>query len=299
VRRANRETSVIDHLIITQIAKSCSDDKFDASPCQIHKWYINVIERNIGRDLESVGLKETEMKRWRDRITVWIPPMEFTRNIIGFELTRLNDSLPQISGKRSREDMSTGTMNVSPMADEWMDQMIDILEEEESLKPRDPFLNIPFLPAPPPRCHQPRKLTCIPLYVAGLKLMRDAISGFRIVEVHQLMPQLNLVLGERAFRCVYDALVKFQTSLAMTKANLEYMLMEKPKRNQVHINCPIHIWYSIVLSPFAGRAVTDVGLVERIKPTGEVCLVPSRTAMEQLIEFELRRHELPSSNNTY
>jgi hypothetical protein len=85
----------------------------------------------------------------------------------------------------------------------------------------------------------------------------------------------------------------------MTKSNLDYILVEKPRRSLVHINCPIHVWYSIVLSPFAGRAVTDVGLVERIKPTGEVWLVPSRTAMEQLIEFELRRHELPSSNNTY
>jgi hypothetical protein len=277
--RDDKLGTVREYVSFVHLAAFCRNSRVKENACQIHTWYDHVFARSVGRDIESLGLRETSIPIFAthdgDFVPVWAPNVSIGRAILDFELELIR-----------------------PSDDGWIDALIESFGED----PVDSSILMPNarLADPPSVCGKMRRvLSCKADYQMALEYLRGIGE---IPQVTQVMENLEFERKNKpSFSCVYGALWNFRNSLILDARSYNHLLALNRKNApmsakffnltldaQQRSRCDLHLWYYIVINPNRGRTLSSVGIREV-----EDGFAPPRRALTELIDLELSRLPTP------
>jgi hypothetical protein len=285
--RLNQEHigEVIPFEVFTSIEKSCPAEPRRSSDCQIHRWYVEVLERNIGKTIESIGLvRYTHASlQWRDIVTLAIGGVSRKRPLEETPVVITDDDYRFLS-------------IVTDETDDWVDTLTETFSEPlpSTIMPRG------LLGSAAARCYKQVFSHCRNQYRMGLVLWKTEPDMSIDEVIRRIEPEASLV------HCTEDALRDFRSALTITEAELERFIILHNKgefltatqfANAMGVPvykkaiCELHAWYSAVMNPRIGQlTITDLNIGVVTQGSGERrSFLPPKESLQFLLDLEISR----------
>jgi hypothetical protein len=283
---------VIPFEVFTSIEKSCPAEPRRSSDCQIHRWYVEVFERNIGKTVESIGLV-----RYTHASLQWLPPIHILRDIVTL-------AIGGVSRKRPLEETPVVITDddyrflsiVTDETDDWVDTLTETFSEPlpSTIMPRG------LLGSAAARCYKQVFSHCRNQYRMGLVLWKTEPDKSLDEVLRRIEPEANLV------HCTEDALRDFRSALTITEAVLERFIILHNKgefltatqfANAMGVPvfkkavCELHAWYSAVMNPRIGQlTISDLNIGVVTQGSGERrSFLPPKESLQFLLDLEISR----------
>jgi hypothetical protein len=285
------------------IVNRCVDVRHVSTAYQIHTWYTTVLLANIGRDINSIGLRVESQHVQGGRVILWRAPPAIAFTIATLHLERL------VEPERHWETES------APDDETWLDiicdQVDDIVKPADLHEPADDLIlriiQSNGIVAPiPKQCRVVRRRSvCHAEFVRSLTIVRDL--GMMLPN-QELIHRVGVFFGDRdMYQCLQHTIGDFRSGISISAPALTWML-EMNARNapmttsefnsafkaaklvtldHPYTKCDLHIWFSLVVNSSEGETVGDAGVM-RVDEMSLV-YVPAGNALRRLVEFQLSR----------
>jgi hypothetical protein len=281
------------------IVNRCVGARHVSTAYQIHTWYRNVFLANIGRDINSVGLRVESQHVQGGRVSLWHAPPAIAFTIASLHLERLV------------EPKSHWETDVAPDDETWLDLICDQVDDMVQIPSNDDLLSRIIqsngIVAPiPKQCRvMRRRSVCHAEFVRSLMIVRD--HGMMLPN-HELIHRVGVFYGDRdMYQCLQHAIGDFRSGISISAPALKWMLEMNARNTPIttsefnsafraaklvthdhpYTKCDLHIWFSLVVNSNKGETVGDAGVMR----VDEMSLlyVPTGNELRRLVDFQLAR----------